>query len=308
MAAVLQFRTADGLLRSLDQIPALGAATEQSFRDRAWAKIQQSDALYGDAMPWAKTHAKIRFRPGEVTGWIGPNRDGKSLLLGYLAAHWALQETRVVIASLEMDVGLQLKRISRQLLCDELPKEADFDMLLRRLSHLNFLDFVGHLGPAQILKLARHAGERFRHVIIDNLTLIVPPGRDTDASASAFVRGLVEIARETECHIHLVGHVRKPDEDRWLTRYDWRGTGACPDMVHNVVIVHRNEKKHRKLEAGDNSLIEKPDVFLTVDKQRNGEYHGRLGFWWRPIALQLVEYGNDEPVRFDPDDFSAWDR
>src|SRR6266436_326433 len=318
MAAILQFRSAAGEMRDVDvqafartQYPALiRSAHDQDFEDRAWVKIQQKDALYGDAMPWAKTHDRIRFRPGEVTAWIGPNRDGKSLLLGYLAAHWALQETPVTIYSLEMDVAMQLKRIARQLLCTDSPSKSEFEMLLARLIYLNFFDYVGHLAPHEVLAAVKYAGAgtSCRHIIVDNLTLIVPPGRNTDESSAIFVRGLVEVARDTECHVHLVGHVRKPEEERFLNRYDWRGTGACPDMVHNVIILQANEKKRRATERGDFSKAKDPDIWMTVDKQRSGEYHGRMGFWWRPTALQLVEYGGDEPKRFDPGDFSIWER
>lgn len=308
MASVIDIRSASGRVRKLEDIPTFASAMHESFQQRAWEKIQQSDALYGDCMPWRKTHDKIRFRPGEITAWIGPNRDGKSLLTGYLAAHWALQETPTLVCSLEMDVGIQIKRLVRQLLCTEAPTRPLFEMLLVRLMHLDFLDFVGHMPPHQMLAIVSSAGARFRHIVIDNLTLIIPPGRNTDESSAIFVRGLVETARTTNCHVHVIGHVRKPDEDRLLNRYDWRGTGACPDMVHNVILVQANEKKRRAAERNDFSHARDADVFITVDKQRNGEFHGRLPFWWRPAALQLVEQWGDEPARFDPHDFSGWER
>ena len=302
MGQIFRLRGADGRSVSVEDIPDVANAMDQSFEDRAWAKIQQSDAMYGDALPWSKTHEKLRFRPGEVTAWIGPNGEGKSLLLGYLASHWALQQTRVLMCSLEMDVGIQLKRISRQLLCTESPKRIQFEMLLVRLLFLNFLDYVGHIAPFKMLEKVSEYGQKFSHIFIDNLTLIVPPGHTSDESAAVFVRGLMQIARDTGCHVHLVGHIRKPEEGRRLNRYDWRGTGACPDMVHNVLIVQANEKKRRLAEKGDYSKAEEADVFIDVDKQRNGEFHGRMHFWWRPSVLRLVEYGTDQPEAFDPCD------
>jgi twinkle protein len=319
MSAVLKLVSPSGDVQSIDVqafmrsefAGKLVGAGNFDVVERGWACIQQRDCSFGDAMPWAKTQQKMRFRPGEVTAWIGPNRDGKSLLLGYLAAHWALQETRVLMCSLEMDVGLQVKRISRQMLCTETPDKDRLDMLLQRITiYLNFLDHVGHISPRLVAGLARYAGlvAGFRHIIIDNLTLIVPPGRDTDESSAVFVRSLVEVARDTGAHIHLVGHVRKPErDDRMLNRYDWRGTGACADMVSNVIIVQSNEKKRRKIAAGDFSLTGKPDVFVTVDKQRNGEFHGQFGFWWRPAALQLVEHGDEDPKAIDPFDLTGWE-
>jgi twinkle protein len=319
MAAVLKLVSPTGEERSVDidafmrsQFSAkFVSAGSEEVRQRALDFIRQKDDTFGDAMPWAKTHQKMRFRPGEVTAWIGPNRDGKSLLLGYLAAKWALQETPVLMCSLEMDVGLQIKRLSRQLLCTETPAEDRLDMLLQRLTlYLTFFNHVGHVPPRIMAGLVRYAGAQagFRHVVIDNLTLIVPPGRNTDEESAVFVRSLVEVARDTGVHIHLVGHIRKPErDDRALNRYDWRGTGACADMVSNVIIVQSNEKKRRKAAAGDFSMADKADVLVTVDKQRNGEFHGQFGFWWRPAALQLVEYGTDEPAVFDPFDLSLWD-
>jgi twinkle protein len=316
MADILKFRSASGQVRDIDldafaktEYPALiRSALDDDFEARAWARIQQKDDTYGDCMPWEKTKQKIRFRPGEVTAWIGPNRDGKSLLLGYLAANWALEQKRTLICSLEMDVGTQLKRLSRQLLCTDSPEKIAFEMMMARLLYLHFFDYVGHLPTHRMLSLVKFgaAGLQASHIVVDNLTLIVPPGRNTDEISAVFVRGLVEVARETGCHIHLVGHVRKPDEDRMLNRYDWRGTGACPDMVHNVIVVQANERKRKASEKGDFSRAEESDVFVTVDKQRNGEYHGLINFWWRPAALQLVEYPCDEARRFDPNDFSNW--
>jgi twinkle protein len=310
MASVIQFRSLNGERQNVDleafaktEYPSMILqAMDDEFEQRAWDRIQLQDDHYGDAMPWPKTQQKIRFRPGEVTAWIGPNRDGKSLLLGYLAASWALEQRRVLMCSLEMDVGTQLKRISRQLLCTESPTRAALGMMLARLMRLHFFDFVGHMPPHEVLWLVKYAAAAVRcaHIVIDNLTLIVPPGRNTDESSAVFVRGLVAVARETSCHIHLVGHVRKPEEDRLLNRYDWRGTGACADMVHNVIVIQANERKRRAAEREDFSKSHEGDVFITVDKQRNGEFHGRMPFWWRPSALRLVEYGSDQPEPFDP--------
>lgn len=34
----------------------------------------------GDHLPWPKTHDNLRFRPGEVSLWMGINGHGKSML------------------------------------------------------------------------------------------------------------------------------------------------------------------------------------------------------------------------------------
>jgi twinkle protein len=270
---------------------------QDEILDEALAAIKIDDLRFGAAMPWPKTHERMRFRPGEVSAWIGPNGDGKSLLTGFLMAHWATQEQRCLTLSLEMSIRMQLKRILRQLACSEkITRETAIDLTIRRLGNwMAFLDHVGHIDPDETVRLLDFAIRRmkFEHVLIDNLTMICPPSRENDEKSSRFVADLVRIARETGCHIHLVGHIRKPDDDRRLTRYDWRGTGATVDMVHNVVIVQRNMKKARAEEEG--VFSDDPDCWLIVDKQRNAEFTGKFGFWFRSPSLRLVESLVDHP-------------
>jgi twinkle protein len=129
--------------------------------------------------------------------------------------------------------------------------------------------------------------------------MIVPPGHNSDEQAARFVAGLVQIARETGIHVHLVGHIRKPEDARRLSRYDWRGTGACADMVHNVLIVQGNAKKRGAEERGDSTYDKDPDTSLIVDKQRNGASCAPIGLWWWDKSLSWAESGLDRPRRDD---------
>jgi twinkle protein len=307
MGAVYSLRNAAGTTTEVDldkyqDAPdrhRIVSAFSAVARERITARLAVESATYGDALPWAKTHQLVRFRPHEVTAWIGPNGDGKSMMLGALAFLWALRERRTLVCSLEMDIGTQIQRMARQALCRSDFDAEDAEEVLALVGlDLFFFDFVGQISTARMLTLVKYAAVKMdcRHIVIDNLTMIVPPGRNSDEEAARFVAGLVQIGRETGIHIHIVGHVRKPDDDRRLTRYDWRGTGACSDMVHNVCIVQRNQKKKRAEEEGDFGTHEKePDHFLVIDKQRNGSFDGRLGLWWRPHCLMWGESGLDHP-------------
>ena len=226
-------------------------------------------------------------------------------MLGALAFQWALQGRRTLVCSLEMDVGTQLIRMARQALCKSDFNYDEMDLLQMRVGlDLFFFDFVGQVSPDRIFSLCSYAATQMKvsHIVIDNLTMVVPPGRNSDEDAARFVAGLVQIGRETGIHIHIVGHIRKPDDDKRLSRYDWRGTGACSDMVHNVFIVQSNSKKRKANEQGKGYEFDKePDHYVRVDKQRNGEYQGDIGLWWRYKSLNWSESGFEQPIPIDLD-------
>jgi twinkle protein len=279
------------------------SAYSEISRDRGSHRITQDEEVYGDPLPWAKTHRAMRFRPHEVSAWIGPNGDGKSLMLGSVAFGWALAGRRVLVVSLEMDIGTQVARMARQALCKSDINYDELDLLLSKVGlDLFFFDYVGQVSPTRIVALVTYAALRMKcaHVVIDNLTMIVPPGRNSDEEAARFTALLVQVARETGVHIHLVGHIRKPEDDRRLTRYDWRGTGACPDMVHNVLIVQGNGKKRRSEERGEPARDD-PDHYLIVDKQRNGAHCPPFLLWFWQRSLSWCESPADSPIQIDLD-------
>lgn len=282
------------------------SAFSEVVRSRGCARIEQSDETYGDPLPWPKTQRQMRFRPHEVSAWIGPNGDGKSLMLGQLAFSLARAGRRVLVCSLEMDIGTQVTRIARQALCKSDFNYDELDALLAAVGmELFFFDYVGQVSPERVVALVKFAAVRMQiaHIVIDNLTMIVPPGRNSDEEAARLVARLVQIARETGIHVHLVGHIRKPEDDRRLTRYDWRGTGACPDMVHNVLIVQANAKKLRSEERGEIAKDD-PDTYLIVDKQRNGAHCPPFLLWFWQRSLSWCESPMDRPEPIDLDQLS----
>ncbi len=69
-------------------------------------------------------------------------------------------------------------------------------------------------------------------------------------------------------HIHLVCHSRKAGNETEAPRkMDIRGSGSITDQVDNVFCVWRNKDERR---------LQGEDALLIVDKQRNGEWEGRL--------------------------------
>jgi twinkle protein len=117
-----------------------------------------------------------------------------------------------------------------------------------------------------------------------------------------FTDELCSLARDKDIHIQLVHHIRKQSSDEHApNKNDLKGSGSVADQVDNVVLMHRNKKKERELEA--NGIVEKsiPDAFLSIEKQRNGEYEGVIRLWYDRMSQQFVEVIDGNPINFNPD-------
>ena len=94
-------------------------------------------------------------------------------------------------------------------------------------------------------------------------------------------------------HPHLVAHCRKPQtgEDKPLTKYDLRGSAAISDQCPNVVTIWANKAKSAKLQADplDQVALNECDALVSVEKQRNGEFEGRIKLWFHQSSLRFLD-------------------
>lgn len=257
------------------------------------SKLDLVDAFYGakmqgDTMPWAKTHDQVQFRPGEVTLWPGISGHGKSLITTQCAFHLAMQGKRVGIVSLEMRPVVTMARMARMVAGSDQPTEAwlrgfqawaDDKILL--------MGVQGMVDPNRVLDFCRYVALKLgvAHVFLDNLTKIVRSEDDFNAQKT-LVDDLCTIARDCRIHIHLVCHTRKPESEYQMPeKHSTRGTSATVDQADNVIIVFRHRKKEDELANPKLDPVKrvewekKPDTFLIVAKQRNGDWEGRVGLY-----------------------------
>jgi twinkle protein len=87
------------------------------------------------------------------------------------------------------------------------------------------------------------------------------------------------LAIKCDIHIHLVHHVKKGKEGEVSGRYDAKGSGALSDNVHNSLVVWSNKDKNKDM----------PDVVLKCDKQREGEWEGKVALTFCPESLRFEQ-------------------
>lgn len=273
--------------------------TASTFVDDVVAYFHDPRGPVGARMPWPKTHGLIRFRPGEVTLWGGMNGHGKSLVLGQVCLSLVAQKEIVCIASMEMKPAMTLARICRQAYGNNLP-DADFIREFHSVTNrrLWLYDQQGTVKAERMLAVIRYCADQIKvnHFVVDSL-MKCGMGEDDYNGQKAFIDGLTVIARDYGIHIHLVAHSRKGrDEYAPPGKMDVKGSGAITDQVDNVINTWRNKEKERELQDGKSERLKDPDALLIVDKQRNGEWEGRIQLWFHPASQQFIDSGVGGPM------------
>lgn len=244
-----------------------------------------------------KARSLIHFRPGEVTVWSGYNGHRKSMFTSQVAIDLAMQGQRVLIVSLEMLPWRTMSRMTRQACGEAHPAPSLIDRFHRWTDgRLWLFDHIGRIAPDRALALCRYFADTHQgtHVFIDSWMMVCSSEENLDEQKQ-FSTDLCRLAQETELHVHVVAHCRKPStytgEDKAPTRYDIRGSGAISDQAANVLSVWMNKAKFAALEVNPNDLkmLAEPCGILRCDKQRNGSWEGKLALWHDKSSLRFCE-------------------
>lgn len=275
-------------LNNIDFLKYKGNQESQFFEPASKFKEETHDIFnegvlnYGDTLPWKKTEDKFRLRPNEVTLWAGINGHGKSLITSNVFAH-LMKTRRCLIASLEMPINRTLHRMFKQIAGTSSPthdfRESIFSWTDDRLWMYDQLDTVQ---PERIIGMCIYALHvlKLDHVIVDSLMKCGIPNKDTE-KMQAFIDRIMWVAKTSpNGHIHLVHHIRKGEnEDTIPNKFDVKGAGEITDMVDNVCICWKNKKKHRMIDRGEHVEKMNPDGAVIVEKQRHGEWEGKIALW-----------------------------
>ena len=259
----------------------------------------------------------LEFRAGEVTVWAGYNGHRKSLAIGQTVMDLCTQGERCLVMSFEMLPAVTLARMCRQVWGVGAPSKRQRDAFMRWTDdRLWIFDHMGRFSPRKCLAVLQYFADELQgaHVVIDSMMMVCESEESLDEQKQ-FMTDLVRLAQETGLHVHLVAHCRKPgeDESRPPSKYSIRGSSTISDLPHNIVLVWANQAKKAEVEAKgamvEEKWLEQPDAMLSVGKQRNGSFEGKLKLWWdessyrftnermspiEPYAIDNGQYAIDE--------------
>jgi twinkle protein len=190
-----------------------------------------------------------------------------------------------------------LTRMTRQAVGVSSPTDMAVGQFIDWLKRQLWLyDEHGRADPRRILAVIRYAAMevKVQHFFLDSLMMVCKGEEDYDGQKD-FVTELCAVAKDTGCHVHLIHHTRKlRDESEVPGKFDAKGSGSITDQVDNVFTVWRNKKKEAERQLGQVDEG-KPDALLVCDKQRHGEWEGRIALWFDPASLT---YRGDQPPAF----------
>ena len=283
------------------------------WTDAMLHRLQCGDTITGDFMPWEKLADKVRLRTGELTLWAGYSGHKKSLMVGYVMMCLA-QTQRIAIASLELSPVDTLHRMMYQAagLTEGSKVSEAFAKKFMAWADPNIAiyDQLDSVPAERIMGFVNYCAKELgcKHIVIDSLTKCGIRKDDTDAE-KAFVDKLQWAAKTLNCHIHLVCHMRKPQdgqEARMPTKAAIRGASEISDLADNVFLVWQNMDKKKiadKVAAGqpvtekEREQMDKPDQMLVIDKQRHGKWEGVCGLWCHP-SQQFLPSPSSRPELF----------
>jgi twinkle protein len=304
MAQVIEADVIDFRAYMAESEPAAKVRPASVYADRVVELLTAAGEANVATLPWSKTHGAFAMRPGEVTVWAGINGHGKSLVTGQVVLSLMKQGYRCLVASFEMRPEVTLKRMVRQASCGPQPSEP----FIRQFhawtdGRLWLYDQQGQVDVTRIAAVLRYCHERLQmqHVVIDSLMKCIR-GEDDYNGQKDMLDLLTSIARDTGMHIHLVHHSKKrEDENRLPGKFDLKGSGSISDQADNVMIVWRNKAKSFDRQAGKEVDESAPDAMLVCEKQRNGEWEGRVALWFHDGSQQFVGAHGARPQGYVPE-------
>ena len=250
----------------------------------------------GKSLGFVKSEQDFRVRPSELTVVTGVSSHGKSLWLSQVVLSLMGQQTKCLIASLEMRAVLTLSRMVQQSLKSTDPTEDYIRKFCGRAADkLWIYDQTGSTTTEDMIATLYYG----KHVlgvdvfVIDSLMKMSDISEDNYEKQKLFIDRLATSCRDLNIHIFLVAHTRKmADETIAPDATHILGSSHIRNLTDNILCVYRCKKKERDIENGDKTAEELkgvPDCVVYLQKQRNYPVEGSWGFYFDNKGLRYKE-------------------
>ena len=250
----------------------------------------------GKSLGFVKSEQDFRVRPSELTVVTGVSSHGKSLWLSQVVLALMGQQTKCLIASLEMRAVLTLSRMVQQTLKSTDPTEDYIRKFCTRAAEkLWIYDQTGSTSTDDMIATLYYG----KHVlgvevfVIDSLMKMSDISEDNYEKQKLFIDRLATSCRDLNIHIFLVAHTRKmADETIAPDATHILGSSHIRNLCDNILCVYRCKKKERDIDNGDKTAEELkgvPDCVVYLQKQRNYPVEGSWGFYFDNKGLNVSE-------------------
>ncbi|KAM5271259.1 twinkle mtDNA helicase isoform 2-T2 [Ctenodactylus gundi] len=204
-------------------------------------------------------------RKGELTVFTGPTGSGKTTFISEYALDLCTQGVNTLWGSFEIS-NVRLARVMlTQFAVGRLEEQLDkYEEWADRFEDLPlyFMTFHGQQSIKSVIDTMQHAVYVYDvcHVVIDNLQFMMGHEQlssDRIAAQDYIVGAFRKFATDNSCHVTLVIHPRKEDDDKELQTASIFGSAKASQEADNVLIL-----QDRKLVTGPGKR------YLQVSKNR----------------------------------------
>ncbi|RVE59930.1 hypothetical protein OJAV_G00192870 [Oryzias javanicus] len=251
MEALIQDKNLGRIIKGSIPASHKSIVSFKQLREDVFGELVNTDQVAG--VKWARFPELNRIlkghRKGELTVFTGPTGSGKTTFISELALDLCMQGVNTLWGSFEINnvrlAKIMLTQFAMQKLEDNLEK---YDFWADKFEELPlyFMTFHGQQNIKTVLDTMQHAVYLYdiNHVIIDNLQFMMGQENlsvDKFAVQDHIIGVFRKFATNSSCHVTLIIHPRKEEDDRELQTASIFGSAKASQEADNVLILQ--EKK-----------------------------------------------------------------
>ncbi|XP_060097765.1 twinkle mtDNA helicase [Heteronotia binoei] len=295
-----QLRPLEAFTRGLNLTKILRAALPaghksiisfRELREEVFGELANVEQVAG--IKWARFPEMNKLlkghRKGELTVFTGPTGSGKTTFVSEYALDLCMQGVNTLWGSFEINNVRLAKIMLTQFAMGQLEEQLEnYDEWADKFEDLPlyFMTFHGHQNIKTVTDTMRHAVYMYdiSHVVIDTLQFMMGQEQltvDRLAVQDYIVGAFRKFATDNSCHVTLVIHPRKEDEERELQTSSIFGSAKASQEADNVLIL-----QDRKLVTGPGKR------YLQVSKNR---FDGDVGIF--PLEFNKTSLTFSTPIK-----------